>query len=306
MPTLSPAALPLLALLASATVAAQPPTPPDEKEGEPRAIVLSAGGQKEFPELRIRPDLLLALLFGAPLKLAGVELEERERFSRVSVLEDALLLVPSRALGAGRKLRLRVRFVEGTVPASADFLLVVDPTGAEQQVNVNLQPSQPDACWQETEAERINTRQCQSELERVRKVPDGLAGMLVTGQLDDKGVTARRLHLGDDFTQRPGEPLVVVEAVSYRARGVVAVELEITNPSGRPWTAAGAVLMGKGDVRLKVLRVWPLEPFPPGPERQRLVVVAETSETQARGRFTLSLWQDGEPPSVSLDGVVFP
>jgi hypothetical protein len=37
-----------------------------------------------------------------------------------------------------------------------------------------------------------------------------------------------------------------------------------------------------------------------------VVVVAEASETQARGRFTLSVWQDGEPPSVSLDGVVFP
>ena len=306
MSTLSSAALPLLALLAGATVAAQPSTPPDERAGEPRAFVLSAGGQKELPALRMRPDLLLALLFGAPLKLARVELEEREGFSRVSVLEDALMLVPSRALGVGRKLRLRVHFVEGTVPASADFLLVVDPTWAEQQVNVNLQPPQPDACWQQAEAERISARQCQAELERVRKVPDGLAGMLVTGQLDTTGVTARRLHLGDDFTQRPDKSLAVQRVTSYRARGVVAVELWITNPSGRPWTAAGAVLVGEGGMRLKVLRIWPLEPLPPGPEQQRVVVVAEASETQARGRFTLSLWQDGEPPSVSLEGVVFP
>jgi uncharacterized protein (TIGR02268 family) len=306
MPTQSPAALPLLVLLASATVAAQPSPLPTERTGEPRVVVLSAGGQKALPELRLRPDLLLALLFGAPLKLVGVELEERALFSRVSVLEDALMLVPSHALGTGRKLRLRVRFVEGTVPASADFLLVVDPTQAEQQVNVNLQPAQPDACWQQAEAERISARQCQAELERVRKVPDGLTGMIVTGQLDDTGVTARRLRRGDAFTQRPDESLAVWSATSYRARGVVAVELWVTNQSGRPWTAAGAVLGGEGDARLKVLRIWPLEPLPPSPEQQRLVVVAEASETQARGRFTLSLWQDGEPPSVSLEGVVFP
>jgi hypothetical protein len=66
------------------------------------------------------------------------------------------------------------------------------------------------------------------------------------------------------------------------------------------------VLGGEGDARLKVLRIWPLEPLPPGPEQQRVVVVAQASETQARGLFTLSFWQDGKPPSVSLDGVVFP
>ncbi|HZH79543.1 MAG TPA: DUF2381 family protein [Archangium sp.] len=306
MPTLSPAALSLVVLLAGATVAAQPPTLPGEKTDEPRVVVLSAGGQKELPELRMRPDLLLVLLFGAPLKLAGVELEERERFSRVSVLEDALMLVPSHALGVGRKLRLRVRFVEGTLPLSADFLLVVDPTRPEHQVNVNLLPPQPDACWQQAEAERISARQCQAELERMRKVPDGLAGMLVSGQLDDKGITARRLHRTADFTQRPGEPLKIRRATSYRARGVVAVELWVLNHSTRPWTAAGVVLGGDGDARLKVLRVWPLEPLLPGPEQQRVVVVAEASETQARGLFTLSFWQDGKPPSVSLEGLVFP
>jgi uncharacterized protein (TIGR02268 family) len=306
MSALTPAALPLLVLLTGATAAAQPSTPPGEAAGEPRAIVLSASAQKEVHALRIRPDLLIALLFGAPLKLAGVELEEREFFSRVTVLEDALMLVPSRALGAGRRLRLRVRFVEGTVPASADFVLVVDPTRAEHQVNVNLQPPVPDICGQETEAERINARQCQAELERVRKAPDGLAGMLANGQLDEKGVTARKMKRDEDFTQRPGEPLTVWDATSYRARGVMAVELWVKHQSARPWTAAGAVLVGEGGVRLKVLRVWPLEPILPGSKMQRVVVVVEATETQARGRFTLSLWQDGEPPSVSLDGVMFP
>jgi uncharacterized protein (TIGR02268 family) len=257
-------------------------------------------------ELRIRPGLLTTLLFGAPLRLAGMEVEEYEHFVRVRVLEDMLVLLPSGSLGAGKRLRLKVRFAEGTLPASADFILVVDATRAEQQVNVELQPEVPSACWREAEAERIGARQCQAEVERERKRPDGLTGLLANGIMDDRGVPARELRAGERFTQLPGQPLKVWDATSYRARGVVAVALKVTNLSERPWTAAGAELVGEGGVRLKVRRVWPLEPLVPGPERQRVVVEAEAAETEARGRFSLSLWQDGEAPGVSVDGVTFP
>ncbi|WP_375768004.1 DUF2381 family protein [Archangium gephyra] len=299
-----PAALALLLLLASTSAGAQPGTPAGEAVGEPRAVVLSPAGQGEVPEVRIRPDLLTTLLFGAPLRLARVEVEERERFSRVTVLEDMLALIPSTALGAGKQLRLTVRFVEGTRPASADFLLVVDASRAEPQVNVELRPPVPDACWTQAEAERVMSRQCQAELARMRQRPDGITGLLATGQLDATGITTRELVPGRDFTQRPGEPLKVWKATSYRARDTVALEMEVSNVSTQPWTAAGAVLVGEDGTRRKVLRVWPLEPIAPGAKSQRVVVEAEAPEAQ--GRFTLLLWQDGEPPSVSLEGVTFP
>ena len=300
----SPAALALLLLLASTSAAAQPATPAGEAPEKLRAVVLSPADEGEVPEVRIRPDHLTTLLFGVPLKLTGVEVEERERFSRVKVLEDALQLVPSGALGAGKRLRLKVRFVEGTRPASADFLLVVDASRAEPQVNVELRPPVPDACWTQAEAERVMARQCQAELARMRQRPDGITGLLATGQLDKTGVTTRELWPDKDFTQRPGEPLTVWEATSYRARDTVALEMVVRNVSARTWTAAGAVLVGEDGVRRKVLRVWPLEPLLPGPEWRRVVVEAEAPE--AGGRFTLLLWQDGEPPSVSLEGVTFP
>jgi uncharacterized protein (TIGR02268 family) len=305
MATMLSAALPLLVLLASATAAAQPPSPPSA-DSTPRTVVLPVWGQREVPELYLRPEHLSALLFGAPLKLVGVELEEREHFSRVTVLEDALLLVPSRALGPGRRLRLRVRFAEGTLPASADFLLVVDPTRAEPQVNVELAPPVPDACWHAAETERVKARRCQAELERERTSHEGLTGLLASGRLDAEGIHARKLRPRRDFTQRPGEPLKVKDATTYRARGTVAVELWVKNPSARPWTTAGAQFVGEGGVRLKVLRVWPPESLAPGPKNQRVVVEAEAQEIEARGRFTLSLWQEGEPPSVSVEGMAFP
>jgi uncharacterized protein (TIGR02268 family) len=272
---------------------------------EPRLVELSATAPKQVPELPIKPGHLTTLLFGAPLKLAGVELEEREGFSRVTVVEDMLTVLPSSTLVVGRRLRLRVRF-EGTVPTSADFLLVVSAAKAERQVNVNLQPEAPHACWREAEEERIKVRRCEAEREQAHKTPDGLTGLLVNEQVDETGLAVRRLHLRRNFTQRPGEPLSVWAATSYRARGVVAVVLTVDNLSARPWTAAGSALVGKGGLRLKVLRVWPLEPLLPGAQGQRVVVEAEVTGAQTRGPFTLSLWQEGEPPSVSLEGVTFP
>jgi uncharacterized protein (TIGR02268 family) len=299
-----PAALSLLVLLAGAA-AAQPATSPGEAAGAPRSITLRAKAPREVRELRISPGLVTTLLFGAPLRLMGVEVEESESFVRVRVLEDMLLLQPSGALGAGKRLWLKVRFAEGTVPAGADFVLVVDANGAERQVNVELQPEVPVACGPEVEAERLQVRQCQAELERERKRPEGLTGLLADERMDDKGISALKLK-ARDFTGRPGGPLKVWDVTSYRARGVVAVELKVTNLSERPWTLAGAELVGEGGVRLKVLRVWPLEPLAPGSKRRRMVVEAEATEAQARGRFTLLLWQDGEAPGVSVDGVSFP
>jgi len=306
MPAPPSASLPLLLFLVGASAAAQPPLAPGEMADAPRLIVLSATAPKEVPEVPIQSGRLTTFLLGAPLKLAGVELEERDGFSRVTELEDMLTVLPSSAFPVGRRLKLRLRFVEGTVPASADFVLVVSPTRAQYQVEVNLQPGTPYASWQEAEAERIKLRQVRAELERERQKPDGLTGLLATGKVDKMGLTARRLERETDFTQLPGQPLKVQEATSYRARGAVALTLEVDNVSSRPWRAAGASLVGEGGMRLNVLRVWPTEPLAPGATWRRVVVESEVTEAQARGRFTLSLWQEGEPPSVSLDGVMFP
>jgi uncharacterized protein (TIGR02268 family) len=305
MPAPLAAALPLLLLLVGASAAAQPSTPAGERTDAPRLVELSATAPKEVPEVRIRSGRLTTFLLGAPLKLARVELEEREGFSRVTELADMLTVLPSKAFTVGRRLKLRLRFVEGTVPASADFVLVVS-TQAEPQVEVNLQPGTPYSSWQEAEAERIQARQCQAELERERQKPGGLTGLLATGQVDETGLTTRSLVAGVHFTQLPGQPLKVWTVTSYRARGVGALVLEVDNLSARPWTAAGAALVGEGGERLKVLRVWPTAPLAPGAIWQRVVVETEVTEAQARGRFTLSLWQDGEPASVSLEGLTFP
>ncbi|HLM43139.1 MAG TPA: DUF2381 family protein, partial [Myxococcaceae bacterium] len=97
MPAPLPAAIPLLLLLVGASAAARPSLPAGEGEDAPRVVMLSATAPKEVPEVPIQSGRLTTFLLGAPLKLAAVELEEREGFSRVKVLEDMLTVLPSSA-----------------------------------------------------------------------------------------------------------------------------------------------------------------------------------------------------------------
>lgn len=298
-------ALSVLVFLTGTVVTAQPMSAPKETAPARRTVTLSMEGQRNVPELSMGPELLTTLLFSAPLRLADVEVEEWEHFSRVTKLEDALLLVPSPSLAADRRLRLRVRFVEGTVPASADFLLVMDATRTEShQVNVELRRLPADRC-EEAEVELRKAQQCQAELELMRQQPRELTGLLATNLMDEQGVNARELSRLA-FTQSLEEPIRVKRVWTYRAARRVAVELRVTNRSRHPWTVADAELVGKSGERLQVLRVWPGEPLAPGEAKQRVLVEADATGTEARGQFKLSLHEDGEPASVTVDGVVFP
>nr|WP_275439433.1 DUF2381 family protein [Archangium violaceum] len=77
-----------------------------------------------------------------------------------------------------------------------------------------------------------------------------------------------------------------------------------------PWTAAGAVLRGpKGEVFKPVL-LWqpsPILPAAPGEasNRGRVVVEVLAMEREARGTYTLILWDAGRQRTVTLGNVTF-
>jgi uncharacterized protein (TIGR02268 family) len=93
---------------------------------------------------------------------------------------------------------------------------------------------------------------------------------------------------------------------SYRAQGSVAVEVWLWNPGTTPWVAAGAVLRGaKGEV-LKPL-LWQPEPIVPGGKMSgRVVVEVLATEKEARGTYTLTLWDAERQRTVTLGSVTFP
>ena len=100
-----PAALVWLVFLSSTMSVAQSSTEPPAEAPPRRTVELSTMGPRDVPEVRIHPESLTALLMDAPLRLAGVELEAHEQFSRMTVVGDALLLVPSIPAQAGMEPR---------------------------------------------------------------------------------------------------------------------------------------------------------------------------------------------------------
>ena len=87
--------------------------------------------------------------------------------------------------------------------------------------------------------------------------------------------------------------------------------LELLNLGTTPWQPAGAARRGpKGEV-LKPLPLWPAAPLLPaarGTARGTNCVVVEVlaSESEARGTYTLTLWDETRTRTVTLSNVTFP
>jgi uncharacterized protein (TIGR02268 family) len=306
--TLSSTALVGLALLAAPAEASERALLPTCETGT-RYIELTADTPSKTPEVCIRPELSLTLFFDA--KLARVEVEGRERFGRVKVMDDTLTLVASEALHDGERVPVTVYFEDGAAPTSATFVLVVHPSQAERQVEVSRHERTVASHRQGEQQARAEAQQCREEKARLQAEcsgQGGLTGLIANGWLGKAGVVARRLP---GVTSLRGDPLAAWTVISYRAggpegRGRLAVEMELFNRGTVTWTPAGATLVGSKHEELTGLTVWPLEPIPPG-KSKRIVVELDATESEARGTFTLKLWAgEAGAEGLALDGVTFP
>jgi len=297
-------------VLLSAPVEATERVPLPTCEAGTRYIELTADTPNKTPEVCIRPELSLTLFFDA--KLASVEVEGRERFRRVKLVDDTLTLVASEALHDGERVPVTVYFEDGAAPTSATFVLVVHPSQAERQVEVSRHERTVASLRQGEQQARAEAQQCREEKERLQAEcsgQGGLTGLIVNGWLGKAGVVARRLKAA---ATRPGDPLAAWKVITYRAvgpdgRGRVAVEMELFNRGTVTWTPSGAALVGSKHEELTGLTMWPLEePIPPG-KSKRIVVELDATESEARGTFTLKLWAgEAGAEGLALDGVTFP
>jgi len=306
---LTPPAAPLLfALLAAAPI---PPAAETWDVVGARHLEARMDPVGQEQRVRISPHHTTTFVFNAPLLPGGVVVEEPEIFGVVSRDEahGIVTLLPSGALPLGRELRLTVRFTDGALPASATFRLVVRATGAESQVNVNRQPRSSESYQLEARQERERAGACEAELARVRaeqRHPGGLVGLIEQGWVvEAQGVEARDIWKA--MQQRPGGAIYVSQAYSYRAQGRRAVALEVKNTSGQPWTvdSEGVRLVSNTGARLRVVRVWPLEPLAPE-EQRRLIVEVEAGEEEAGSTYRLQLGEANGARTITLRGVLFP
>ncbi len=308
----SPVGLLALALLATSPKAAEP-SHPDVCETESPHIGLTADSTANPPVVCISPDLSLTLRFDSLLQPGSETLQERERFQEVNPGEKTLNLVPPERLVAGERFKVEVCFADGAAPACASVLLLAHPALGMQQVKV-FRKALPVEYFREVAQEaQADNQRLREELRQLRAghgVPDGLRGMFASGLLTTAGIACERLR--DTVTEAKRNALVLYNVHTCRAEGRVAVVVRLENPGTAAWTAAGAVLRGhKGEV-LKPLPLWQPEPIlasaPGASSLPSGLVVVEVPATaqEARGTYTLTLWDAERQRTISLGNITFP
>ena len=241
----TPLTVPLLLALLTST-----PALPASEEGDApgaRRLELTAENAKEQHPVRVSPRHSTHLVFDAPLQPGGVEVDAQWVKKAVNEAEGMVTLRPSGVPPSDRPLTVTVRFVEGQGFERVTFRLLVHPIRGEHEVQVIHPPGACEPVHQEARRQRERAERCEAARERGCTVPAepsplGLADLVEAGLVSrGEGIVGRKLARADDFTQQPGETLVVWDAYSYRAEkpGHVAVELHVESTDPRPWTARG-------------------------------------------------------------------
>ncbi|MFP2925479.1 DUF2381 family protein [Pyxidicoccus sp. 3LG] len=295
----------LFALLLGGRVAAQSPS----VSWVPgvRHLDLTEDMASHVHDVAISPGVTTAFRFhGASIDRERVLLEGRERMW-VSVAGDAILLVPSEQAARGERLRLTVPFKDGAFPGSAVFSLVVHPALAERQVEVYSKRRFAESLGAELKERDAQLQQCREKLELLRaelKHPDGLTGLLATGQINKMGVTPRNLF--KTIAEQPDVPLRVQTATTFRSNGRVALDLWLEGfEEAAPWMAEGVVLRSNTGEELRGLTLWQEVPID-SPNRLHVVVEANATEHDAHGTFILKLWNASGQRTLTFGNVTFP
>ncbi|NVJ27616.1 DUF2381 family protein [Myxococcus sp. AM011] len=298
----------LLFLLLSGEGAALAQSPSSTVGLSVRRIELVSDDTQPAVEVAVSPGLSTVFLFDSEVSREGLMIEGRERFVMVDAGLNTLRLVPSEKISAGERLKLTVRFQDGSAPASATFVLVAHPARSEALVEVYRRKRGVETYQEEVRQARIEAEQCRQENERLRaerSAPNGLTGLISTDVLSERGVDFR--DATKDVTQAPGGAAAKNRAYAYRTARRVAVVVTLKSGGDtQPWTAVGATLRGKANEELKVLQVWQSGPVAFGSTGQRVVVEAEAVSESPQGPFTLKLWDADGRRTVTLGNVTFP
>lgn len=274
-----------------------------------RHLVVSAESPGEVHPICISPGRPTVFSFDTQLAPGSVTLEGSDGFTLVDPGGSLLKLVPSDKVRLGAPLRLMVRFADGAAPSSAVFMLVAHAAHAEPLVDVHRRTRTVDSYQQELRAKEEEARLCHEENARLRSDREslgGLMGLLESGVMGEDGVASQNLR--KDVTVPPTNPLWVASATGFRSAGRGALVLELDNPVGAPaWSTEGVALTleGKRSTGLKVLRLWQEAPILPG-KSGRVMVETESPPDNARGPYTVKLWEAGGTRAVTLGNVTFP
>jgi uncharacterized protein (TIGR02268 family) len=299
--TLPSAALLMMVLVAGDSAAAQ--TCPPIGEAESRCIELTADGTGEVSEVQLSPGLATTFLFDSDVRADSVLPENREHFEVMDLGKRTLTLVPSERMRGKNPSTVTVCFASNEAPACATFRLLLHPSIGERQVRIFRHPRPVESIQAELKKSYAENARLQAELEQVhaeRGGPGGLTGLFVSGMVDTRGIHCSKARV----VQRPGNALSTLRIITCRARGRMAVLVELQNDDAAPWMPQGAKLTSPKGEELKGT-VWPPEPVRPGKPRTVFIEV-QAEDAQTDGPFTLKLWEADGPRTVTLGNVTFP
>jgi len=305
----SPGALLVLALLAGAAEAAEPPPVP--LCASTSRIDVAADSTGQASEVCVSPDETTTFAFDSRLAAGAVEVQPEGRLAdSVQGKENLTLhIIPKGDFLPGERVKVTVRFADGAAPASATFWLVGHAARGARRVEVFRQPRPADVLKKEKDEAQAEARQCQEDKARLlaeRKEPGGLMG---AAWLERKGEVGSK-NIVSDVKPYPADALRTEAARSYSQRkgethpGSMVVRLQLANPGAEPWTAVGAVLKDSAGAEVE-LSAWQESAIAPG-ALGFVVVGAEREPGQLACPCTLKLWEAEGPRTVTLGNVTFP
>jgi uncharacterized protein (TIGR02268 family) len=217
---------------------------PLTREVKARRVELPLSASGAVPEVRAAAGYLTVLEFDSALDCGSLTVEGREsHFALVECNTRTLVLKPAVELAAGERLLVTVGFTDGQLPAKAVLALVGHPTEVDGQVQVARQSLSSEAL------------QARLEAELARCEAGGLARVVLSGAVDEDGVTVERI--AGVFHGNGLEPVPGFLPRAYRSRERLVIVVRLHLPSGgATWSADEARLLDAAGSEVRRMPVW--------------------------------------------------
>jgi len=285
----------LLALLSMAAAAAETATPPGPSL-QFRRVPLAARTEV----VRVAPGIPLTLTFDAEIDQQAVRKDAPARVRLLAVSEHSVTLMAVGKLGDG--VELRVPFLNEPALAEPAFQLITATDVADGQVMVYRSANAPELMQARLTELEARSATCEAELstERERGKAMGPVGWVLSGQVDEKGVSVAELKRWSDSGTAG---VTALNVRRFRAAAWVVLAMDVLNKSGQPWRPERAWLARATGSRVeaRTVRMAP-EVLAPG-EEGRVVVEFEKPRTREEEVFGLVVQDENGARSLSLTGV---
>ena len=210
----------------------------------------------------------------------------------------------------GERVRVTVRFADGSVPSSATFWLVGNASQGTRRVEVFRQPRPVEVLKKERDEAQAEAHQCQEDKARLLNEREEPSGLMGAAWLERAGsVMSNNIYPWLRF--HPANALRPDKAWSYSyvlegetRPASVAVRLRLNNSGAEPWMVAGAALIELTGEEVTLV-AWQGAPITSNGQGT-IVVGAQGDPGQFGCPCTLKLWEAQGPRTVTIGNVTFP